>query len=210
MMMMITTRESSNSSGESSAGYFRTASGRATYGDQTVRTTLSSAPFAFQYNCLAPRTREASSQPHTVLRYVATYLFVNAYLHRHECAYVHVLSKVTPVHAMEAYGEVEVCLQLFVASARSGVTGQILCTMLCMYIFVRGQGYCSPHCDSLRAGRTGDRIPVGARFSAPIQTDPGAHPASYTVDIGSVSRALSGRGVALTTHPHLAPRLKKE
>jgi len=36
-----------------------------------------------------------------------------------------------------------------------------------------------------RAGRSGDRIPVGARFSAPFQTGPGAHPASYTIGTGS-------------------------
>ena len=35
--------------------------------------------------------------------------------------------------------------------------------------------------DSLRAGRSGDRIPVGARFSAPVQTGIGAHPASCTM-----------------------------
>jgi len=29
-------------------------------------------------------------------------------------------------------------------------------------------------------GQSGDRIPVGARFSTPIQTGCGAHPASYT------------------------------
>ena len=35
--------------------------------------------------------------------------------------------------------------------------------------------------NSLRAGRSGDRIPVRARFSAPFKTAPEAHPASYTV-----------------------------
>ena len=34
-------------------------------------------------------------------------------------------------------------------------------------------------------GRSGDRIPVAARFSAPAQTSPGAHPASYTMGTGS-------------------------
>ena len=30
-----------------------------------------------------------------------------------------------------------------------------------------------------------DRIPVGARFSAPVRTGPGAHPASSTIGTGS-------------------------
>jgi len=40
------------------------------------------------------------------------------------------------------------------------------------------------HNDSLRAGRSGDRIPVVARFSALVQTGPGAHPASCTMVTG--------------------------
>ena len=54
-------------------------------------------------------------------------------------------------------------------------------------------GRCS---DLLRAGRSGDRIPAEARFSAPLQTGHGAHPASCTMRTASspgVNRP--GRGV---------------
>jgi hypothetical protein len=59
----------------------------------------------------------------------------------------------------------------------------------------------------LRAGRSGDRIPVIARFSTTVQTGFVAHPSSYTMGTGSYSRRESGRIVALTTHTHLALRL---
>jgi hypothetical protein len=39
--------------------------------------------------------------------------------------------------------------------------------------------------DSLQAGRSGNPIPVGAIFSIPVQTGPGAHTASYTMGTGS-------------------------
>jgi hypothetical protein len=42
----------------------------------------------------------------------------------------------------------------------------------------------SRSCNNLRAE---DRIPLGARFSAPIQTGPGAHPASCKMGTGSLS-----------------------
>jgi hypothetical protein len=32
---------------------------------------------------------------------------------------------------------------------------------------------------------SGDQVPVGARFSAPVQTSPGAYPFSYTMGTGS-------------------------
>jgi hypothetical protein len=43
----------------------------------------------------------------------------------------------------------------------------------------------SRHSDSLQAGRSGDRIPVRPRFSAPIETAPGAQLVSYTMSTGS-------------------------
>jgi len=49
----------------------------------------------------------------------------------------------------------------------------------------------------------------GARFSAPVQTGPGAHPASYIMGAGSfpgVKRPECG----VDHPPHLAPRLNKE
>ena len=44
-----------------------------------------------------------------------------------------------------------------------------------------------------------------ARFSAPVQTGPGAHPASYKMGTGSFRGVKSGRGVQLTSHPLLMP-----
>jgi len=67
----------------------------------------------------------------------------------------------------------------------------------------------SRYSDWLRAGRSGDRIPVGARFSAPVQTGPGANPASYTMGTGSFPGVKSGRGVTLTPHPLLVPWSRK-
>ena len=62
---------------------------------------------------------------------------------------------------------------------------------------------------ALRAGRSGDLIPVEARFSASVQTGPGAHPASCTMGTGSLPRVKRpGRGV--DHPPHLAPRFKEE
>jgi len=50
---------------------------------------------------------------------------------------------------------------------------------------------------------------VEARFSAPVQTDPGGHPASYTM--GTVSFPGVKRQRRGVDHPpHLAARLKKE
>ena len=48
----------------------------------------------------------------------------------------------------------------------------------------------------------------GARFTAPVQTIPRAHPASYTLGTGSfLGVKRPGRGVDYP--PNLTPRLKK-
>jgi len=52
----------------------------------------------------------------------------------------------------------------------------------------------------LRVGRSGDRILVRAKFSAPAQNDRGAHPVSYTVDTGSLLRVKRPRSDV--DHPH--------
>jgi hypothetical protein len=52
-------------------------------------------------------------------------------------------------------------------------------------ITICGLVYRSQYSDSLWAGQSADQILVGARCSAPIQTGPGANPASDTMGTGS-------------------------
>jgi hypothetical protein len=66
-----------------------------------------------------------------------------------------------------------------------------------------GAVYCNMRRDGrdIRSGRSGDRIPVGTRFFAPVQTGAGAHPASCTVGTSSFPGVESGWDVMLTPHP---------
>jgi len=59
-------------------------------------------------------------------------------------------------------------------------------------------------------GGTGIESRWGARLSAPVQTGPGAHPASCTMGTGSFPGVKSGRGVTLTPHPLLVPLVMRE
>jgi len=55
----------------------------------------------------------------------------------------------------------------------------------------------SRYCDSLRARRFGDRVPVRARFSAPVQIGAGDHPVSYTMGTGrKAARAWSRQPIS--------------
>jgi hypothetical protein len=62
--------------------------------------------------------------------------------------------------------------------------------------------------DWLRAGRSRDRIPVGARFSAPVQTGPGAHPAFCTMGTGSFPGGRMRPSRDADPHPLLVPKSK--
>jgi len=104
------------------------------------------------------------------------------------CVYIHVLHNVeTLVGQKKKMGQGE-CRVPWI---RQPWYGAIIC----------GPGWLSRYSDSLRTGRYGDRIPVGARFSAPVQTGPGSHAVACTMGTGSLSQEQSGRGVTLTTDP---------
>jgi hypothetical protein len=69
---------------------------------------------------------------------------------------------------------------------------------------VSGPDQPSRYSDSLWAWQSGERIPVRAKFSAPAQTDTGAHQASHTMGTGSFAVVnRPGRGV---NHPHPGSR----
>ena len=66
-------------------------------------------------------------------------------------------------------------------------------------------GYLSRYSDWLRAGRSGIEYRWGRDFP-PVQTGPGANPASCKMGTGSFPEVKCGQGVLLTTHPLLVPR----
>jgi hypothetical protein len=77
-----------------------------------------------------------------------------------------------------------------------------------IHTYIQDPGELSRYSDLLRAGRSRDRILVEARFSSPVQTGPGGHPASYITGTGSLPDVKRPeRGV---DHPPLlAQRLRK-
>jgi len=83
---------------------------------------------------------------------------------------------------------------------------EVVCTieifgliLMCISLFV------GRYSDWLRAGRSGMESRWGRDFP-PVQTGPGAHPASCKMGTGYFPGVKCGRGVLLTTHPLLVPR----
>jgi len=76
-----------------------------------------------------------------------------------------------------------------------------ICIHIHTYVCVCEGGGSSSVCiaTELRAGRSGIESQWG-RDLWPVQTDPGAHPASYTMGAGPFPGVKCGRGVLLTTH----------
>jgi hypothetical protein len=67
----------------------------------------------------------------------------------------------------------------------------------------------SQYNDLLGAGRSRDRNPKGKRFSAPIQTSPGAHPAYCTMGMGSVSLVVKLLGRDIDHQPPSSTEVKE-
>jgi len=72
-------------------------------------------------------------------------------------------------------------------------------------LYMYGHGSSVGIATELRAGRSGIESRWERDFT-PVQTGPGAHPASCKMGTGSLPEVKCGRGVLLTTHPLLVPR----
>ena len=80
------------------------------------------------------------------------------------------------------------------------------CPFYCTpYRIICGLGSSVGIATELRRGRFGMESRWGRDFP-PVQTGPGAHPASCTMGTGSFRGVKCGRGVLLTTHPLLVSR----
>ena len=81
--------------------------------------------------------------------------------------------------------------------------------LLIIYIWTKGRVSSVGIATRYELDSPGDGIPVGARFSAPVQTGPGTHPASYTMgNVSFLGVKRPGRG---SDHPspYLARMIKE-
>jgi hypothetical protein len=77
------------------------------------------------------------------------------------------------------------------STGKGGWQKEITCSVFVSsstYFVPVGPGYLSWYSYWVGVVLSWNRIPLGARFSAPIRTGHGAHPASYKMGTGSLSR----------------------
>ena len=84
-----------------------------------------------------------------------------------------------------------------------GIMGIVI--FMCRQIFGCGPGSVVGIATGYGLDGPGIKSRWGARCSAPVQTGPGAHPASCTMGTGSFPGVKSGRGVTLPPHPLQVP-----
>ena len=143
-------------------------------------------------------------------KYIHTYThtYIHTYIHTHIHTYIHTY-RCTPcfspgsLHSLCRRVEADNFYTAY-RMAQKLLDSRYVTTGRCCV-----SNFLDRHSDFLRAGRSGDRIPMGARFSPPVQTGPGAHPASYTMGTG-LSWGVQRPGRGVDHPPHLASRLKKE
>ena len=98
------------------------------------------------------------------------------------------------------------CNRLQISDLNQKPAPSIIICYICMSLYtssLKGQGYLSRYSDLLQAVRSGDRIPVGAKFSAPYQIGAGSRPTS-----GSFPGQRLGNYYNLSYSPKLQCRIR--
>ena len=120
------------------------------------------------------------------------YIYIYIYTHTHTRAHTHT----------------HIYIFIYGPNSSFGIAAVIyICVCVCVCVCVcgrEGPGSSVGIATELGAGRSGIESRWGQDFP-PVQTGPGAHPASCKMGTGSFPEVKCGRGV-LTTHPFLVPR----
>jgi hypothetical protein len=80
--------------------------------------------------------------------------------------------------------------------------------LLGLRVRITPRGWMCRYSYSLRAGQSRNRIPVGARFYALVQTGPGAHSASYKMGTGSFP-GVNRLGLGINNPPLSSAEVKE-
>ena len=122
---------------------------------------------------------------------------VRTYVRTYVCMYVYL--------CMYVYVCMYVCMYMCVCVC------VCMCMCMCVYVYVSkcGPGSSVGIATELRAGRSGDRIPMGRDFP-PVQTGLGAHLASCTMGTGVFPRGKVRPGPAADHSPPSSAAVMEE